>query len=102
MCQSRDRQLRRSVESRQRDLISGLLEEWQKSADLAGVKRPRSCSVGGVAGNGLNTAAESALVSSIVLLVEGSTGKDRESAICVMATTPYRTNVAIGRGQSIA
>ena len=74
--QTRDRELRRSVECQQRDILTGLLEEWQRSADIAGVKKPRSLSVGttashgvggggggGTGGNSLNSATETALVS---------------------------------------
>ena len=67
--QTRDRELRRSVECQQRDILTGLLEEWQRSADVAGVKKPRSLSFGAAAGHGgggggnsLNSATETALV----------------------------------------
>ena len=71
--QTRDRELRRSVECQQRDILTGLLEEWQRSAEVAGVKKPRSLSVGaaGVAGGGsgggnsLSSATETALVRQL-------------------------------------
>ena len=66
--QTRDREHRRSLECQQRDILTGLLEEWQRSADIAGVRKPRSLSVGatggggGAGGSGLNSATETALV----------------------------------------
>ena len=68
--QARDRELRRSTECQQRDILTGLLAEWQRSADVAGVKKPRSLSLGshglgggGAGGSSLNSATETALVS---------------------------------------
>lgn len=70
--QTKDRELRRSVECQQKDILTGLLEEWQKSADIAGVKIPRRGSLslgavtghggGGGIGNSINSATETALV----------------------------------------
>lgn len=70
--QTRDRKLRRSVACQQRDLVTGLLEEWQLSAEVARVKKPvRSLSqragVEGGGGENLNSAAESALVSQLLI-----------------------------------
>ena len=75
--QTRDRERRRSLECQQRDILTGLLEEWQRSADVAGVKKPRSLSlgaaashgVGGVGGGaGLCSATETALVNTCMRL----------------------------------